>query len=135
MVVKFVVASALLLLSGCAVQLADPLLAKPSAAPSPAVPEFSSNEIDNFLTIKRVAAYPAIVKPGESSLLTVDYEDALGRPVGVSWFCDKGTLFADKGERTHWSAPTGEDTVCDCEVTVRSRSGAVRSMIRLQVKN
>lgn len=124
------------LLSGCALQLAEPLVSAPrGTSPSP-VDEFSSNEIDNNLTISKMNAYPWVVATGSSSLLTVDYVDALGRPVGVTWSCDRGVLLSNKGAKTQWIAPpeASSGQSCECEATVRSRSGMVKATLTLVIK-
>lgn len=129
------------LTTGCSVQLAEPLVSKIAgqsvASVTPTVSEVTvpNNDVDNFLVINRVSAYPAVVATSSFSTLAVDYSDALGRPVGVTWECNKGVLLSDKGQKTTWYAPDTPGAVCDCEVTVRSRSGLVRASVRLMVKD
>jgi len=121
------------LTSGCAMQLTDPVIGKVPDRGSDLSVE-SSNEIDNNLTISRITAYPFNVQSGGSSLLSVEYMDVLGRPVGVSWMCDKGILLSNKGSKVSWVAPEGGSQTCDCEATVRSRSGIVKATVTLIVK-
>jgi len=126
--------------SGCSVQLAEPLVAKVSGQPvqqslAPATDyQYTNNDIDNNLVINRVSAYPAVVPTGSSALLSVDYADALGRPVGITWECNEGVLLSNKGQKTHWYAPDTPGKICDCEVMVRSKSGVTKATVRLMVQ-
>jgi len=130
---KFVAAFSSALITGCSLQVADtslPVLGRVAPAVESPAP---SNDLENFLVITRVVGFPSTIATNETALLMVEYQENMGRPVSVSWFCDKGTLVSDKGLRVNWVAPPTPQ-VCDCEVTVKSKSGSVRSTVRFTVK-
>lgn len=129
---KFALALGLVLIPGCSLQVSDtalPLVGRAAVVETPA----PSNDLENFLVITRVVGFPSTIATGDTALLLVEYQENMGRPVSVSWFCDKGTLVSDKGLRVNWVAPDTSQ-VCDCEVTVKSKSGSVRSTVRFTVK-
>ena len=137
----FLAISAASLVTGCALTVPESVTNKVISQALPTVGggsvsdgTFVNNDVDNLLTITRVTAWPAVVATESSSLLSVDYSDAVGRPVGVTWECSSGVLLSDKGAKTVWYPPNKPGSVCDCEVTVRSRSGAVRATVRLMVE-
>lgn len=138
----FLVCGVAFLTAGCTLQVPESVssrvlsqaLPTSSLASAPLDSGFANNEVDNLLTITRVSAWPAVVASGSSSVLAVDYEDALGRPVGVSWDCNAGVLLSDRGAKTVWYPPKAPGAVCDCEVTVKSRSGSVKARVRLMVE-
>lgn len=120
-----------MLLSGCMLQVADPVVNKDNLAASLAAQP--SNDIENFLVVTRVNASPAVLATGDSSILSVEFQENLGRPVSVSWFCNSGTLVSNAGPRVVWLAPD-EAGVCECEATVKSKSGQVRGTLLITVQ-
>lgn len=128
---KLALALGLGLVAGCSLQVTDTVLPMTPKAVVESVPP--SNDLENFLVITRVIGLPSTIPTGDTALLVVEYQENMGRPVSVSWFCDKGTLVSDKGLRVNWIAPETPQ-VCDCEVTVKSKSGSVRSTVKFNVK-
>ena len=111
-------------------QVSDPIIGKPSAAAESAL---TNNDVENILVLTRVYAYPGITAPGTSVVLSVDYQENMGRPSSVSWTCNQGTLLSEKGNRVTWIAPDKAGTY-ECEATVKSKSGQVRGVARIIVE-
>ena len=84
--------------------------------------------------ISALSADPAIVKPGDSSTITVAATDPDGDPVGYLWSAAEG-LIHGTGESVVWTAPETEGTYPILVTVLDDEGGSATDTVRVDVLN
>jgi hypothetical protein len=82
--------------------------------------------------ISALAADPVIVKPGESSTITVAATDPYGDPVGYLWSAAEGFIHGT-GESVVWTAPETEGTYPILVTVLDDEGGSATDTVRVDV--